>query len=162
MTRAYLAGLFDAEGSVGIYPDKGRTSLNVIYYNTNLELMWYVHNAMASLGFRPLEPYLDKKKGFRSPGYHIEMKKDYWRVLLAQFEECQDFFRNIPIRHEEKVAKRGIACSVSFRQPWRDVGPQVESIRSLIRSGRDAFVAEAERVLLMKARQSMSAVQNAG
>ena len=150
ITRAYLAGLFDAEGSVGIYPDRGHTSLNVIYYNTNLKLMWFVHNAIARLGFMPLKPYLDKAKGFRSPGYHIEMKKDYWRVLIARFEDCQRFLRIIPIRHEEKVAKRAIACAISFRHPWKDVEPKVVSTRLSIRSTRDDFVAEAERVYLSR------------
>ena len=150
ITRAYLAGLFDAEGSVGIYPDKGHTSLNVIYYNTNLELMYFVHNAIARLGFRPLLPYLDKAKGFRSPGYRIEMKKDYYRVLLARFEECQAFLKSLPIRHDEKVTKRTLACAISFRQSWIDVRHQVEDIRASIKAGRDAFVLEAQRLYLSK------------
>ena len=161
ITRAYLAGLFDAEGSVGIYPDKGHTSLNVIYYNTNLQLMWFVHDAIARLGFRPLEPYLDKPKGFRSPGYHIEMKKDYWRVLLARFEECQEFLQSIPLRHEEKVAKRGFACAISFRELWTQVGLKVESTRSSIKSGRDASVAEAERSYLSKSHRRCSLTHGA-
>lgn len=88
-TLTNLAGLFDAEGSLGTYPAKDFVSLNVIYYNTNLELLRFVHRAICKLGFHPLEPYLDKKKGFRSPDYHIEMKKDYWRVMLARFEESK-------------------------------------------------------------------------
>ncbi|MDG7008234.1 MAG: hypothetical protein JRN06_08310 [Nitrososphaerota archaeon] len=76
VARAHLAGLLDAEGSIGIYPMRLLTSLNVIYYNTNPSLVWFVHKAIKSLGFRPLEPYLDKKKGFRSPGCQIEMKED--------------------------------------------------------------------------------------
>ena len=77
LVLSYLAGLFDAEGSVGIYPAKGRTSLNLIYYNTDLRLLRFVYRAIRSQGLRPLKPYLDKKKGFRSPGFKIEMKKDY-------------------------------------------------------------------------------------
>jgi len=106
LTLAYLAGLLDAEGSIGIYPAKLATSLNVIYYNTNLDLMHFILGALRKLGYRPLNPYLDKKKGFRSPGYHIEMKKDYWRVMLARFEECQSFLLTLPIRHKEKIAKK--------------------------------------------------------
>jgi hypothetical protein len=146
ITRAYLAGLFDAEGSVGIYPAKLLTSLNVIYYNTNLELLRFVYKAIKGLGFRPLKPYLDKKKGFRSPGYHIEMKKDYWRVMVARFEECQELLRMLPLRHPEKISKKGLATSLVPGQAWRESGPKVESIRVSIKSAREAFVAEAQRV----------------
>lgn len=68
ITRAYLAGLLDAEGSVGIHPAKKLTSVSAVYYNTNLGLVWFVHKTMSSLGYHPLEPYLDKEKGFRSAG----------------------------------------------------------------------------------------------
>ncbi|HMD79280.1 MAG TPA: LAGLIDADG family homing endonuclease [Nitrososphaerales archaeon] len=148
MTRAYLAGLFDAEGSVGIYPAKLLTSLNVIYYNTNLELMWFVHKAITSLGFHPLEPYLDKKKGFRSPGYHIEMKKDYWRVMIARFEECQRFLESVPLRHLEKVQKKNLAASLVLGLSWKETGPRVQAIRSAIKSDRDMFVALAQKKYL--------------
>lgn len=147
LTRAYLAGL-DAEGSVGIYPAKRLTSLNVVYYNTNLDLMWFVHRAIKSLGFRPLEPYLDKKKGFRSPGYHIEMKKDYWRVMIARFEECQAYLGLLPLRHSEKVGKKSSAMDLLLGQQWEESGPKVKAIKASIKSARDAFVDEAERVFL--------------
>jgi len=152
ITRAYLAGLFDAEGSVGIYPAKLLTSINVVYYNTNLNLMWFVHRAIRGLGFRPLQPYLDKKKGFRSPGYHIEMKKDYWRVMIARFEECQSFLRLLPLRHQEKASKKSLALELGQGQSWIACRQRVEAIRTGIRSDRDAFVAEAKRVYLQNPR----------
>ncbi len=154
ITSSYLAGLFDAEGSVGIYPAKMRTALNVIYYNTNLELMWFVYKAIERMGFRPLKPYLDKKKGFRSPGYHIEMKKDYWRVMLARFVECQVFLKTLPLRHPEKLAKKEVALGLTIGQSWREAGPKVDAIRSEIKFARDAFVAEAQRSFLSNTKHS--------
>jgi hypothetical protein len=154
VTRAYLAGLLDAEGSIGIYPAKLLTSVTVAYYNTNLDLMWLVHRAIRTLGFHPLEPYLDKKKGFRSPGYHIEMKKDYWRVLLARFEESQEFLLSLPIRHSEKVAKRSLASEIPMGTGWNNVESRVEGVRASIKSARDSFVAEAEAACLSKQRKT--------
>jgi hypothetical protein len=150
LTLSYLGGLFDAEGSVGIYPAKLLTSLNVLFYNTNLDLMNFVYKAVTKLGYRPLPPYLDKKKGFRSPGYHIEMKKDYWRVLLARFDECQSFLQRLPIRHPEKVTKRSLARAILRGQAWKETGPRVREIRSSIRSTRDSFVAKAESSYLAR------------
>jgi len=150
ITRAYLAGLFDAEGSVSIHAARLLTSVNATYYNTDFDLMKFVWKAIKSLGYRPQNPYLDKKKGFRSPGYHIEMKKDYWRVVLGRFEECQNFLESIPIRHPEKIQKRTLACSLAPGHPWKDAGPKVQEIRNVIRCARDSFVKEAERSYLTK------------
>jgi hypothetical protein len=152
ITLSYLAGLLDAEGSIGIYPAKMLTSLNIAYYNTDLGLLQFVFRAIRSLGYRPLPPYLDKKKGFRSPGYHIEMKKDYWRVLLARFSECQEFLRRLPIRHPEKLEKRVLANTLTLGQPWNDVGPRVQEIRSAMKSSRDTFVARAREICLANSR----------
>ena len=158
ITLAYLAGLFDAEGSVGIYPAKKFTSLNVLYYNTNLELIQFVEKAIHGLGYRPLPPYLDKKKGFRSPGYHIEMTKDYWRILLARFVECQEFLARLPIRHSEKIRKRTLANSLVQGQSWEEVEPKVQQIREEIRLRRDGFVEEAQRRYLANPRHRAMAV----
>jgi len=148
ITKAYLAGFLDAEGSIGIYAAKLLTSVRITYYNTNLPLMRFVHTAITSLGFHPVEPYLDKKKGFRSPGYHIEMKKDYWRVVLGRFAECQRFLREIPTRHSEKIRKCELACSLMPMHPWKDSGPKMQEIRNSIKSARDLFVGEAEKTHL--------------
>jgi intein/homing endonuclease len=155
LVRAYLAGLFDAEGSVSIHASKAYTVLNATYYNTDLELMRFVFQAICSLSFHPQRPYLDKKKGFRSPGYHIEMKKDYWRVVLGIFGECQTFLRILPIRHQEKTEKKSLALELRIGMLWIDVGPKVERIRTSIRNARDRFVSEAEREYLANPKHAL-------
>jgi len=154
LVRAYLAGLFDAEGSVSIHASKLVVVLNATYYNTDLELMKFVFRGISSLGFRPQRPYLEKKKGFRSPGYRIEMKKDYWRVVLGRFEECQAFLSELPIRHQEKIEKRSLASKLMLGQLWSEVGPSVEQIKASIRNARDAFVCEAQRAYLANPRHA--------
>ena len=144
ITVSYLAGLFDAEGSVGIYPAKRHTSLTVTYYNTDLDLLRFVHDAIGLLGFNPLLPYLDKKRGSRSPGYKIELKKDYWRVQVCRFEDSLGLLRSLPMRHREKIAKKALALTLSIGEPWSAVGPKVESVRASINAERDGFVAKAE------------------
>jgi len=148
LVRSYLAGLFDAEGSVSVHASKAYTAVSAAYYNTNLELIRFVFRAICSLGFHPQHPYLDKKKGFRSPGYHIEMKKDYWRVVLGIFEECQAFLRALPMRHQEKLEKTSLALDLRIGQLWTEVGPRVERIRMSIRNSRDMFVTEAANLYL--------------
>jgi hypothetical protein len=157
LIRAYLAGLFDAEGSVSVHASKLLTAIDATYYNTNLGLIQFVFSAISSLGFRPQRPYLDKKKGFRSPGYHIEIEKDYWRVVVARFAECQAFLRELPVRHQEKADKKTLALSLYLGQPWKQVSPKVQRIRAAIKSARDAFVVEARTAHLSNPRHQSQA-----
>ncbi|MDG6991332.1 MAG: hypothetical protein JRM99_07955, partial [Nitrososphaerota archaeon] len=62
---AYLAGVLDAEGSIGIWSNRAGTALQVNYYNTRFELLTFIKTALETLGYRPLGPYLDKEKGLR-------------------------------------------------------------------------------------------------
>ena len=132
--RGYLAGLIDSEGNVAIYNDKGNTALLVTIYNTDLELIKFAATSMRRLGYRVLGPYLDKPKGFRSPGYHIEMTKDYWKIVIARFEDSQRFLAELGIRHDEKMNKKKIALGLSFRQPWSSASESVRTLQNKIRS----------------------------
>ena len=144
---AYLAGLLDAEGSISMCRDKNNTSLMVTFYNTDLSMMNFVVRELTRLGYSPVGPYLDKPRGFVSPGYHIEMKKDYWKVVIARFKEAQSLLSHLPVKHSEKHRKKILATSLSFRQSWEATHSQMEALRAEIHAERDAFVAQARSAL---------------
>ena len=141
---SYIAGVLDAEGSIGIWTNKAGTALQLIFYNTDFDLLTFVKGAMETLGYNPLGPYLDKEKGTTTAKYGILRRKDYWKVALAIFDQVQDLLRKLPIRHSEKVLRKEIALSIRFGQLWTTVEPRVAALRSLIRQGRDGFVEQAE------------------
>jgi hypothetical protein len=141
---AYIAGILDAEGSVGIYSNGFGTALHVLVYNTDVELLGFLRRSLATLGYDPLGPYLDKRKGTVTSKYRIERKKDYWKLALARFEQSQHLLRRLQIRHPEKVKRKEIALSLSIGQKWTLVLPMVEGLRNQIRADRDEFVALAE------------------
>jgi hypothetical protein len=141
---AYLAGLFDAEGTIGIYPNARTTSVQAIYYNTDLDLLQCVHKWLIKLGYDALEPYLDKKPGFRSPGFHIEMKKNYWRVMVATFEQAQNLLDRLPLLHRERVILKSLAVSIKKGTLWSDVAPKRDAIRRSIDEEVAGFIKQAE------------------
>jgi hypothetical protein len=120
------------------------TALQFIVYNTNLELVQFLKRALTELGFKPLGPYLDKRKGTITSKYKIERKKDYWKVVLARFGEVQSLLRRLPIRHREKVARKQIALSLTIGELWVNVEPRVKNLRASIAAERNGFVQEAE------------------
>jgi hypothetical protein len=106
--------------------------------------MKFVVARLKSLGYNPRGPLLDKPKGFISPGYHIEIRRDYWKVVITRFEEAQRLLRMLPVRHSERTRKKALALSLPYRPPWDDFREQVQTLRVQIRAERDKFVQEAQ------------------
>lgn len=147
---SYLAGLIDAEGNIGISRDKKNTSLMLTIYNPDKLLLECVKKGLQKLGYNPLGPYLDKEAGQRSPGYNIEMKKDYWKIVLARFEESQSAIARIPLAHPEKVSKKELALSLKYREAWENMQVRVTALRGSVLIARDEFVRLAETEYLRK------------
>ena len=141
---AYLAGVLDAEGSIGIYSNGSGTSLRVMYYNTSRDLLLFVKAGLERLGYGPTGPYLAKRKGTSTSKYKIERKKDYWAIYLQKFEHTQSLLGRLPIRQAEKLARKQIGLDIKLGQAWVSVCPRLETLRRSILVGRDKFVAEAE------------------
>jgi hypothetical protein len=147
---AYLAGILDAEGSVGNHSNGKGTSVRLMYYNTSQELLIFIKGAIEMLGYSPTGPYLDKRKGTSTSKYRIERKKDYYKLALQRFEDAKSLIRRLPILHGEKVRRKQLALSTAFGQAWNTVEPQITALRSEFRNERDAFVQEAETVYLQR------------
>ncbi len=141
---SYVAGVLDAEGSIGIYRNMKGTALQFLVYNTNLELLRFLKRALVELSFRPLGPYLDKLKGTISSKYKIERKRDYWKLALANFGEVQALLTRLPIRHREKVARKRIALSLTIGKPWAVTRPLMEELRESIATQKRNFLKKAE------------------
>jgi len=147
---AYLAGVLDAEGSIGIHSDGTGTSIRVMYYNTSKELLIFIKIGLEKLGYGPTGPYLDKRKGTSTSKYRIERKKDYYKLALQRFNDAKDLIGRLPILHSEKVRRKQLAISISLGHAWNIVEPRIEALRTEIREERDAFVLEAETVYLRR------------
>jgi hypothetical protein len=87
---------------------------------------------------------LDKKIGFRSPGFHIEMKKNHWRVLVTTFEEAQSLLLKLPLRHRERKAKRNLAISIKKGTLWSEIAPRRDALRKSAVDEVAAFTKQAE------------------
>ena len=144
----YLAGVIDAEGHISMTPDKGNTALMITVYNTSLELVTFVGTSLSSLHYNPVGPYLDKEPGPSRSKYGIERKKNYWKIVVAKFGECQSLLDRLPLRHAERIERQHLALSLSFREPWQDVMERIREIQTTMRRERDEFVLLAETEFL--------------
>ncbi len=125
---SYLAGLMDAEGNIRIYPNPRTIGIIVSIWNTDTGLIEFANKCLKKLGYRPMRPYLDKRKGGKSSGFQIERKKDYWRLQLGRFDEAQSLLRRVPLRHREKVEKKELALSVAKGDLYENVSSKVATL----------------------------------
>lgn len=141
---AYLAGILDADGSVGTHPNAKVVSIRLTVYNTNMSLLGFVKQSLITLGYRPKGPYKEKDEGDRSSKFDIPHRKDYCRVALFDFDQSQSLLRRLPLIHREKVARKVLALSLARDTYWKDVSERVYALRRSFRLERDLFVAAAQ------------------
>jgi hypothetical protein len=145
---AYLAGAWDAEGSVAISENANCTAIMLPIFNTDTAFLGFIKSVLIQLGYHPVGPYLDKRKGTFTSKYKIERKKDYWKLVLARFDESQSLLRKVNILHPEKTARKDLALSIKRGTRWVDICDRVKSLRRSELEGRDAFVRLAEITFL--------------
>lgn len=141
---SYLAGIWDAEGSVGIYPNSRVTSIRLSVYNTDTQLLQFIRRALINLGYTPMGPYLEKLKGSKTSKHKIPHRKDYWRLAIFDFDQAQSLLRRLPLLHREKVAKEELALSLRRGEHWDRVAARIEAIRNSIQLERDRFLVAAQ------------------
>jgi hypothetical protein len=141
---AYLAGAWDAEGSVGISKNAKCTAIMLPIFNTDINFLEFIKAVLIQIGYHPVGPYLDKEKNTITSKYKIERKKDYWKLVLANFDESQSLLRRLPILHPEKTKRKDLALSIVRGTKWAEVSDGVKSLRRAEIAGRDTFVRLAE------------------
>ena len=141
---AYISGAWDAEGSVGIFKNANCTAILLSVYNTNTDFLDYIQRMLVKIGYHPVGPYLDKRKGTVTSKYKIERKKDYWKLVVASFDESQSLLRRLPLQHPEKIARKELALSLRRGDKWKDVQARVRFLRHSELEERDTFVRLAE------------------
>lgn len=145
---AYLAGAWDAEGHVGILKNANCTAITLTIFNTNTDFLGFVRTILIQIGYHPVGLYLDKRKGTVTSKYKIERKKDYWKLVVAIFDEAQSLLRSMPIQHPEKIARKELALTLQRGDKWEDVRGRVKALRRSEIQGRDDFVKLAETMYL--------------
>ncbi len=152
---AYLAGIWDAEGSVGIHPNARVVSIRLSVYNTDTELLRFVNQSLITLGYRPKGLYKEKSEGERTSKYDIPHRKDHFRVALFNLDESQSLLGRLPLLHGEKMARKALALSLKRGDYWKDVSARVEVLRKTFDLQTERFVAAARLECEMRRRRKL-------
>ena len=152
---SYLAGIFDAEGSVHYHRKGGGGAFESSVTNMDIELLRVLLRQLEALGYHAkLEstPHSKDKTKVRGADY-------IWRIQVWRYKEVKGILNRLPLRHSEKVAKREIALTLPT-WPSPDVRRQVlsrwEELLDRIEYDVQESIKEAKNALAKKSVASLS------
>jgi hypothetical protein len=130
---AFLAGFFDAEGSVYYHRKERRGAFELAVVNLNLDLLRELGGRLRSFGFSFClqETRVDTEKA-AARGI-MNSSEFIWRIAVWRYRDVQGLLKRLPLKHPEKVAKAGIASRLAFRAMSEHRRPILDEWESLIR-----------------------------
>jgi len=142
---AFLAGFFDADGSVYFHKKAGAGGFELTLTNMNRDLLECISTRLRKMGFSPklrLDP--------QNPNRGVKNGKDsIFRLALWRYGEVARLLGLLPLRNPEKVGKAQIALSLQYGSPPSQRTEVVErwtQLTNSIKLERDECVREASRV----------------
>jgi hypothetical protein len=143
---AFLAGFFDAEGSLYYHKKRKHGAFEMSLANMNETLL---RRIVAKLSELEYVPALERTKQNQEKALRRGIKNSsewIWCVRIWRYEDVVRLLRAIPIRHPEKVEKRGIALGLEYRSKTEDRERTVaewDSLRKRIKKERMDYIALA-------------------
>jgi hypothetical protein len=148
---AFLAGFFDAEGTIRLH-EKSRAYAPEIYItNTDLDLLRLTARRLFDFGVVSKIDFYEQnpmRLGYPSKG-------SIWRICVWRIESVRLLLRALVLRHAEKIWKAKLALqfvsplntrvNMELVQKWDDCAEQEEK-------DRIGFIEEAREALTRRAR----------
>jgi hypothetical protein len=105
----FLAGFFDAEGSIWYHENSSRGGFQVSISNLDEQLLRRIAATLVSLGFSVAVNFRRQKKSPRITG---DVREILWSLEIWRQSDVNRFLRSVPLRHPEKVEKARIAVKL--------------------------------------------------
>ncbi len=144
---SFLAGFFDAEGSVYYHKKKGLGGFEFSLSNVNGQLLREITKSLSDEGF-----HCALRLVHQDPGRGVKNAGDFiWRLSIWRYGDVQRILRMIPSRHWEKQAKMKIALALSSR-PSSEKREQTiaewEALKLQIKNECGDYIEKARKLFL--------------
>ena len=133
--RHYLAGLFDAEGSISLH-ESTFFGFEISIANKNESLLQTVFKKMVGFGFDPR--LREQKKG-----------SGVWSLYMWQVSHVRKFLKTMPLIHREKRARAKLALLIqdSSGTTRAELLEEWDQLLASFKRERDKFVEQAKHAL---------------
>lgn len=139
---SFVAGFFDAEGSIYFHRKSKRLAPECSITNTNHKLLKLIQECLSLNG---IHSKLDRRRS-RGRVNEIGASVDVLDLRIWRFDDVMLFLKQLPLRHPEKNAKSKLISGIQLPLPSSmndPIGEAWEQLLNHIRLDSDAFVDEA-------------------
>jgi hypothetical protein len=146
---SFLAGFFDAEGTVYFHKKRNSGAFELAIVNTDAGLLREIWEKLSRRGFAlKLERVkVNQEKAVRSG---VENPGEFrWRIVMWRFEDVCRLMAAMPVRHAEKIAKIEIALRIArLTESQQRAAAMIEwkQLLNQIRNRRNQYVTRARVV----------------
>ena len=141
---AFLAGIFDAEGSFHLHKKAKWYGPEACISNGDAELLKALKSGLVKLGFHSSLVWREQQ----SERDGISGPSRMGRIEILSFLDAQRFAKLVPIRHEERIRRRALLLSLEFGSRAEDRMETAAKWRELskeIGDGVHVFIEEARK-----------------
>ena len=153
--KAFLAGFFDAEGSIFLHEKSAGKTPEIAIRNTDVALLRKIEQRIRDMRISSKLTWGEQDPG-RLGG---NARGEIWTLSIWRFVSVRHLLELLPLRHQEKVAKSRIAVlfdapsssprSAALEQEW-------ERLACAIDESRNGFVRKAEAALRGEASNTLN------
>ncbi len=146
---SFLAGFFDAEGSIRLHRKLGGIGFELQLTNTNQKILEAIKELLnsnkifSSLKERPQDPR-------RLGGYN---EGTILNLMVWRYADVRWLLERLPLRHGERIAKREIALKLSYRASQSErvkVKAEWAFLLGQIKAEKERFILQAKKVIESK------------
>jgi intein-encoded DNA endonuclease-like protein len=153
----YVAGFFDAEGSIYIHMKRGRPAPEISISNSDKQLLESFASKLREFGYHAITRWGAQQlnragiKGVSTMG----------RIHIWRFHDVKRFLANVPFKHADKVAKAMLALQLPYRASDAEIVSFMskwEALSHRIDKERKQFLDEARADLDRRHTETVSSV----
>ncbi|MDA4128282.1 MAG: helix-turn-helix domain-containing protein [Thaumarchaeota archaeon] len=145
---SFLAGYFDAEGSLRIYPVDSDAAYSLRINSEDEVIMRQIVSKLRSMRYHA-DFSLGARKNLKAKK---RLNKNVWSFGMFRKAEILELITKLPLHHDEKTRMKSLMLNFADA-PWQRVGPQFHLLKSRIRKEVISFRREAKKVYHGKARR---------
>jgi len=149
---SFLAGYFDAEGTVVLTQYKNRPSFSLTVATHDKNILRDAFQALKNMGLHP-RMRIHMLKGTRT--CYGPQNADCWALALYRRAEILHLADHLPLRHPEKIRRLALLVK-TFRNKrlcevqWKDIAPDIRHLRHQIDEEVKTFAAQAKQLRLKR------------
>jgi hypothetical protein len=130
---AWLAGLIDSDGSVGIIHSGRYLRVNLQIANEDIELLQHIKIELKAGGYHPDGPYRVHRQGHVTEAWNIVYNHDMYCLGIQRYSDVRKILPLLPLRHEEKRRRCELVLQLTQPLLWKVWQRDIRTLRNQIR-----------------------------